>query len=547
GVDPARTAQMRSAGLWGDASLLDFWRLAARAAPDKEAVKDSRGTSLTYRQVDERAARLATYLRGSGVAPGDVVSIQLPSWAEFLCLDIACLMIGAVVNPVLTSHRRAELSQILERCGTSVLVVPTHFRSTTYAPMAAALAAERPGLTVLAVEHDGVAAEGLDSLHDVLATTAPLRDEHVTPGRSADPAVVLFTSGSEARAKGVLLSHDNVIASERAFAAELGIAFDDRVFMPAPLAHATGYLHGMTLPFMVGATSVLLDVPRGDAALAMINAERCTCGMAAASVVTCLLDASDREAEPLSPTLRFLACGGSPVPRQLARRARDHGVRLHSVYGSTESAPHTLTTADDPDERVLTTDGRPVRGTEVKVVDPVTRVEVAPGVEGEEASRGPAVFLGYLGDPELTAQVLDADGWYYSGDLCTRDADGYIRITGRKKDMIIRGGENISAVEVEGVVRDHPGVVDVAVVAMPNARLGECACAYVVLEPGAEPPTLASLRELFGTRGLAKYKIPEWVEVIDALPMTPTGKVRKVELRERIAAQIRSVQAAPTR
>jgi acyl-CoA synthetase len=535
-IGPARRAAFRRAGWWGDASLDDFWALAVRTAPDAEAVVDARGTRLTYVEADDRAARIATWLRTCGVGPGDVVSVQLPGWAEMVCVNAACLRIGAVVNPLLTAFRESELRDALRRCGSRALIVPTRFRGADHEPLAAALAAELDGLVaVAAVPHNGRPATLVPDLATLVATHDPLPDHDLSPGRGEDVATVLLTSGSEATPKGVLLSHDNVLAGERAFAAVLGVGPADRVFMPAPLGHATGYLHGLTLPYLVGATALLLDVPTGPASLAMIRTERATCGMAAASVVTCLLDACSPD-EPLAPDLRFLGCGGSPVPRSLARRALDHGVRLLSVYGSTESAPHALTTPADDLEHVLTTDGRPVPGVEVRVVDPVTREPVPVGEVGEAASRGPQVFCGYLGEPALTAAVLDADGWYYSGDLARLDADGYLRIVGRRKDVIIRGGENISAAEVEQVLRERPEVRDTAVVAMPDRRLGECVCAFVVLMPGTAPPDLEDLREQFLAHGLAKYKIPARVEVLDALPLSPAGKVRKDVLRARAAA-----------
>jgi acyl-CoA synthetase len=535
-VDPARRTALRRAGLWGDASLDDHWRLAALTAPDQEAVVDARGTRLTYAEVDDRAARTAAWLRTAGVGPGDVVSVQLPSWAEMLCVDIACLRIGAVVNPVLTAYREAELRHVLTTCRSRALLVPTRFRGTDFEPVAARLAADLDHLVAVAAVPDaGAPATLLPDLADLVAGHDPLPAADRTPGRGAEIAAVLFTSGSEARPKGVLLSHDNVLAGERAFARALHLDARDRVFMPAPLGHATGYLHGLTLPYLIGGTALLLDVPTGPTSLAMIRAERATCGMAAASVIRCLLDACPPD-EPLAPDLRLLGCGGSPVPRVLARRALDHGVRLLSVYGSTESAPHTLTTPDDDLERVLTTDGRPVDGVEVRVVDPVTRVPLPVGEVGEEASRGPQVFSGYLGEPALTAAVLDADGWYYSGDLARIDADGYLRIVGRAKDVIIRGGENISAAEVEQVLRDLPGVREAAVVAAPDPRLGECVAAYLVLAPGAPVPDVPALRAHVLSRGLAKYKVPARVAAVDELPLSPAGKVRKDVLRERAAA-----------
>lgn len=536
-VDPRRAAEYRSAGLWGDASLHDYWRLAVLTAPEREAVVDARGTRWTYAQVEDLAARLAGHLRDAGVRHGDVVSVQLPNWAQFLVVDVACLKLGAAVNPVLPQHRHSELAYRIGACGSAALVMPTRFRSMDYRDLAARLADGQPTLrTALMVENRGAAAGRFASFDEAVAHD-PLGPHDWAPGRGTDVAAVLFTSGSEARAKGVLLSHDNVLAAERSFAYDLGIGFADRMFMPAPLAHATGFLHGMTMPYVVGATSVLLDVFSGAAARDMVDTERCTCGMGATTIITELLDACD-ESGSCPRSLRSLCSGGAPVPRQLLERALRLGVRLHSVYGSTESAPHTLTRPDDPDERVVGTDGRPVTGTQVKIVDPKTRRPLPPGVEGEEASRGPAVFLGYLGEPSLTENAMDADGWYYSGDLAVLDEAGYLRITGRIKDIIVRGGENISATEVENLMRDHPGVKDVAVVAMPNERLGESACAYVVQPPGSSRLDLAELREFFVGRGVAKCKIPERIEIVDRLPMTATGKVRKAELRARIAAQL---------
>lgn len=551
-VDEARAAEFRRAGWWGDASLYDYWSLSLAAHPDKTAVVDAHGVAYTYSQVQARAARVAAWLRAQGVTPGDVVSVQVPNWSDHLVITVACLRVGAVLNPVLTNHRLAELTQSTRLCATTVLVMPTRFKNTDYRPFVGqVLGAVQDLRAVLLVEHPADAGAGasdagagasdddprVTTLARVLAATEPLPEGDATPTRGTDVAAILFTSGSEAAPKGVLLSHDNLLCIERSYAYELGIGFPDRIFMPAPLAHATGFMHGVTLTYVVGATLVLLDVVTGEAAVAMINAHDATCGQAAPSVVQRIFDACDAP-EDLTGALRFFCCGGSPVPRQLVAQGARFGVRLYSVYGSTESAPHTLTTASDSDERVVCSDGRAVVGMEVRIVDPETRATLPPGVEGEEASRGPAVFLGYLDRPDLTAAVLDADGWYYSGDLAVMDADGYIRITGRRKNVIIRGGENISATEVEDIVRDMPGVADVAVVAMPNDAVGECACAYLVMREGARPLTVADMRAFFIARGVAKYKIPEWVEYLDELPRSPAGKVRKGELRAQIAALV---------
>ena len=538
----ARLEEFRVRGVWGDASLLDHWALSVKSSPLKEAVVDARGRRPTYGQVDVESDRLAAYLRGDSIGAGDVVAVQLPNWSEYLTVVVACWKLGAVVLPVVTTLRHADLAEVLERADARVLVQPVCFRNTDYVDLARRVrgSLREPGLVILV--GDGLPPDcgnDVGLLSGLISRTDGLPTQARTPGRGSDVAAVLFTSGSEAKPKGVVLSHDNIIASERSFAHALRIGHSDRMFMPAPIGHATGFLHGLVMPVMVGATSVLLDVFDGRRALAMLNRESCTCGMAPPTMVSAIVDVCEQEGTALCDSLRFLCCGGSPVPRQLLARVRRHGTRLYSVYGSTESAPHTLTMCLDDDERVLTTDGRAVADVEVKVVDPRTRQEVDPEVEGEEASRGPNVFLGYLGDPELTSSVLDADGWYYSGDLCVMDTEGYIRITGRLTDVIIRGGENISPVEVEDVVRDYPGVREVAVVAMPDPVMGERACAFVVMEQGHAPVTTASLKDLFVGRGLAKYKIPERVVIVDALPFTDSGKVCKPELRARIRQLLR--------
>lgn len=517
------------------------WRRSVERSPGATAVVDSRGTRRTYAQVDDEAARLASWLHAAGVRAGDVVSVQLPSWAELTAVNAACLRLGAVVNPVLTAYGDAELRYALERCRSRALVVPTRFRGRDYQTSAVLLATELDHLLAVAVvEHDDAPAAALPTLAALARAHDPLPHALRTPGRGDDLAAVLFTSGSEARPKGVMLSHTNVVASEDGLAVALGVTAADRVLMPAPIGHATGYLHGLTLPYLVGATSLLVDVPTGASCREMVEAEGATCGMMAASVVTCLLDATGDPAA--LRTLRFLGCGGSPVPRALARRALAHGVRLLSIYGSTESAPHTLTTPDDDLERVLTTDGRPVAGVEVRVVDPCTRRTLPRGAVGEQASRGPQVFLGYLGEPGLTAAVLDDDGWYYSGDLAWVDDDGYLRIVGRRKDVIIRGGENLSAAEIEVELRALPGVREAAAVAMPDRRLGEAVCAFLVLDPGTPAPGVADLRREFLARGLAKYKIPARVETVDALPLSAAGKVRKDVLRD-LAARLATTPA----
>lgn len=548
GIDPVLDAEYRAAGEWGDTGLYDLWRASLAAVPDAEAVVDSRGYRATYRQVDARAAGLAAHLRSAGVGKGDDVTVLLPNWGEFLVVNVACLKLGAIINPVLPQFRFGEVRYLVDTCTATALVAATRFRSIDHVPDLYRLAAQCAHLrAVLTVGDPLPGGDGSDGgLFTTLESATahePIPEDECTPGAGNDVAAVLFTSGSEAHPKGVMLTHNNVLAGERAFVAALGLGAGARMFMPAPVAHATGYLHGITMPVMVGGTSVLLDAFNGPEALRLINSERATCTMGSTTIIRDLVDAADAGGG-FHPGLRTICCGGAPVPRSLVERTLGMGVAIQSVYGSTESAPHAMTRPGDPRDRVINTDGRAVPGTRVRVVDPVTHAVLPPGTEGEEASRGPAVFVGYVRDPERTAAVLDADGWYYSGDLAVMDADGYLRITGRIKDIIVRGGENISAREVEELLLRHPSVSDVAVVAAPHARFGECACAFVVLRKGAPPLTLEDVRAFFATLEVARFKTPERVEIIKALPLTATGKVRKVELRSRIATLVAREAAA---
>lgn len=359
------------------------------------------------------------------------------------------------------------------------------------------------------------------------------------PADADEVAAVLFTSGTEGRPKGVMLTHNNILASERAYADRLNLTWRDAFLMPAPLGHATGFLHGVTLPFILGGKSLLLDIFRADDCMNLFEAEKATCVLGATPFVFDILEELRQHPRDLS-SLRFFLCGGTTIPPKLFEDCRPFGIRLLSIYGSTESSPHSLVRLNDTREHTEETDGCAVDGVEIRVVDD-NRHEVPHGQEGEEASRGPQVFVGYWGEPEMTARALDADGWYYSGDYCRTDSEGrYIRITGRKKDIIVRGGENISSREVEDIVLEYPGVREAAVVAMPDERLGERSCACVSMRPGAPAMHLTDLVAFFDGRRVAKYKFPEYLVVLDALPRTSSGKLQKFALarmvRERVAA-----------
>ncbi|WP_097295850.1 medium-chain fatty-acid--CoA ligase [Escherichia coli] len=529
-----RRAAYRQQGLWGDASLADYWQQTARAMPDKIAVVDNHGASYTYSALDHAASCLANWMLAKGIESGDRIAFQLPGWCEFTVIYLACLKIGAVSVPLLPSWREAELVWVLNKCQAKMFFAPTLFKQTRPVDLILPLQNQLPQLQqIVGVDKLAPATSSL-SLSQIIADNTSLTTVITTHGDEL--AAVLFTSGTEGLPKGVMLTHNNILASERAYCARLNLTWQDVFMMPAPLGHATGFLHGVTAPFLIGARSVLLDIFTPDACLALLEQQRCTCMLGATPFVYDLLNVLEKQPADLS-ALRFFLCGGTTIPKKVARECQQRGIKLLSVYGSTESSPHAVVNLDDPLSRFMHTDGYAAAGVEIKVVDDA-RKTLPPGCEGEEASRGPNVFMGYFDEPELTARALDEEGWYYSGDLCRMDEAGYIKITGRKKDIIVRGGENISSREVEDILLQHPKIHDACVVAMSDERLGERSCAYVVLKAPHHSLSLEEVVAFFSRKRVAKYKYPEHIVVIEKIPRTTSGKIQKFLLRKDIMRRL---------
>ncbi|EIH4814416.1 medium-chain fatty-acid--CoA ligase [Escherichia coli] len=529
-----RRAAYRQQGLWGDASLADYWQQTARAMPDKIAVVDNHGASYNYSALDHAASCLANWMLAKGIESGDRIAFQLPGWCEFTVIYLACLKIGAVSVPLLPSWREAELVWVLNKCQAKMFFAPTLFKQTRPVDLILPLQNQLPQLQqIVGVDKLAPATSSL-SLSQIIADNTPLTTAITTHGDEL--AAVLFTSGTEGLPKGVMLTHNNILASERAYCARLNLTWQDVFMMPAPLGHATGFLHGVTAPFLIGARSVLLDIFTPDACLALLEQQRCTCMLGATPFVYDLLNVLEKQPADLS-ALRFFLCGGTTIPKKVARECQQLGIKLLSVYGSTESSPHAVVNLDDPLSRFMHTDGYAAAGVEIKVVDDA-RKTLPPGCEGEEASRGPNVFMGYFDEPELTARALDEEGWYYRGDLCRMDEAGYIKITGRKKDIIVRGGENISSREVEDILLQHPKIHDACVVAMPDERLGERSCAYVVLKAPHHSLSPEEVVAFFSRKRVAKYKYPEHIVVIEKLPRTASGKIQKFLLRKDIMRRL---------
>lgn len=524
---PASCERYYQAGYWQDQSLGQLIAASVAAHPDKTAVTDASGHSISYRELDDKASRLAAFLEARGVGVGDVVTMHLPNWWQTAVVTVAAFKLGAVINPLPPTYGWKDLAFIMNKSGAKAVIVPGRFRSVDYTDHLLRIAPElqvQPSIVVIGA---GSAAIG-NSFEEALSGPL-LAQTHDTA--ADDPALLLFTSGSESKPKGVVHTHNTAIYGERALAGTLQLDHRDVCFMASPVTHTSGFMHGILMTLMTGATVSLLDIFKGDTAVDQMIASRATWTMGATPFLSDVVDSMEKTGKRL-PDLRYFLCGGAPIPEVLVRRARALGVRVMSIYGSTESPPHTVTWPADPIEAAWQFDGRALPGVEVCAVDEDGK-PVPSGQPGEQWSRGPHAFIGYLGEPELTARALDADGWYHSGDLATVGAEGSVRIVGRIKDMIIRGGQNISAREVEDILLEHPACQAVAVVGLPDERLGELGCAVVVCQPG-KTLDFEDMKQFLMGRGVARFKLPEHLVLRDALPATPSGKVQKFKLREEL-------------
>jgi cyclohexanecarboxylate-CoA ligase len=517
----------------------EFAGHAARR-PDKVAIVSHRAATgdkeiVTYGELAQLAERFAGGLVELNVAPREVVSFQLPNWWEVAALHLACVRIGAVANPLITILRRREVGFILGRVASRVCVVPGEFRGFDHAAMLAELRPELPAL-----EHVFVCGDGFEEYF----CATPWEDKHPAteldsrrpePG---DPAQIMFTSGTTGEPKGAVHSHATMDVGLRAVSEPLGLGADDVVLMFSPLGHQTGYLYGMCMPLKYGMKLVLQDAWDPGTMLRLVGEERVTWTMGTTTFVldACAAAASHPEADLSS--LRYFTCGGAPIPPKAVTEARTRlGTQLVAVWGMTEVGVCTITRPDDTDETVCSSDGTPTDWVELRIVDAEGR-DVPEGGEGRLLVRSPSQHLTYHSRPDLYAEGFPDGveaGWFDTGDLARWAGGGAIRITGRSKDLIIRGGENIPVTEVEAGLITHPLVHEVAVVAVPDERLGEKVCA-VVVPAGPDAPTLDELRTHLEAQGMTKQFWPERLLIKAALPKTASGKTQKFALREELAS-----------
>ncbi|HJQ47075.1 MAG TPA: AMP-binding protein [Amycolatopsis sp.] len=522
-----------AAGFWREEGLFDLVDAKAWHYGDKVFATDGT-TSLTYSDLRERGERLAAGLAGIGVAKGDRVAVQLPNWTEFLLTAVALGRLGAVLVPIMPIYRADEVGYVVRHCGAKVAITCEEFKGFRYLDMFAALRESCPELASLVAVR---AADAGPAVRFEGLTSTPVGDLGGLPSPD-DPFLIVYTSGTTSRPKGCFHTFNTVRASAAAIARSLDYGEDDVQFGPSPVTHSTGLLTSLVLPLLAGASSHLVEVWEPNEGLQRIAKHGCTVAVTATPFLQMLMSAYDPDQHDAS-SLRVWVCAGSPIPGPIVRRAGEQvrGCRVLSLYGRSENFLTTMCTLDDQPGRSASSDGSAIAGAEVKVVDELGN-EVRRGTEGDIAYRGPSHMLEYYHDPEQTEALFTPDGFSRSGDLGVVDEDGYVRVTGRLKDIIIRGGLNISARELEDLLSEHPGVAGVAVVAMPDERLGERVCAYVVPAEG----TALALEDLTGylrERNVATPKLPERLELVDQLPMTATGKVRKHVLRDDIARKQR--------
>ncbi|WP_280268842.1 AMP-binding protein [Nocardia wallacei] len=496
----------RAQGWWTSETVGDLLSAGLTAAPDTEFRIHSaqRPWAGTFGDVERIARRLAAGLHRRGVGPGDTVAFQLPNWMEAAAVFWASAFLGAAVVPIVHIYGRRELAHILPAARPRVFVT-----------------AERPGAPDIAdlcadIPVVGVVGRDFDDLLDPAPMPGTLR---VDP---ADPALLAFTSGTTRAPKGVVHNHFSLGYETRQLS---GMYPADRgnLLTAAPVGHFIGMINAFLIPVLDRAAINLIDAWDPGTVLGLMSRHGLTVGGGVPYYITSLLDHPDYTPAHLT-NMRYAGLGGAPVPAAVTTRLARLGIIVYRSYGSTEHPSITGSRHSAPEHKRLFTDGAPLPGVEIRLA-----------ADGEILSRGPDLCAGYT-DPELTAAAFDADGWYHTGDIGVLDADGYLTVTDRKSDMIIRGGENISALEVEEVLLTLPGVAEAVAVALPDPRLGERTAAVLRLRPGGRAPSLGELREHFGRAGLAKQKWPEQVHVVDDFPRTASGKIQKFVVRGDLAA-----------
>ena len=506
---------------------------------ERELVIDPVYGRLTYGTVAEQVERLAAGLRNLDIGPGDRVILQLPNWAPFLVFHLALTKIGAVTAAIPIVYREHELRNVLRLTGANTVVLPSAYRDHDYAAMAESVRAgwNDPLRIILVGDGDDPARSDTLSYESLMKQPWEARSTNTSALEPDldDLTALGFTAGTTGSLKAAMYSTRVLSATNACLQDRFGLNEGDRIFGCSPIGHAVGFTHALRMVLTIGGSIVLFDKWDPGRALEVIEQERCSFMACATPFLLDLVYHPALRKHGSLSSMRLFLCGGASIPEKLMRDARSALPHTHTspLWGMTECGGVTTCPFDAPEEKLLTTDGLPCDSMELKVVG-VDGETQQPGEEGELMARGPMVTLGYYDAPELTKESYLSDGFFRTGDLARMDEDGYVKITGRIKDLIIRGGVNTAPAEIESVLFAHPNVVNAAVVGMPDPRLGERICAFVILSQG-DGLSLSEVQRWMAEAGMAKQKWPERVEVVDELPMTPSRKVQKFRLRQSIA------------
>jgi cyclohexanecarboxylate-CoA ligase len=536
---------MRAQGFWVDKSFDAFLQRTMSETPEKLALIADRADRaepkrFTYAELGDLISRTSAALKHLGIGPRDVVSVQLPNWWEFAVIALAAFRVGAIVNPLMPIFREHELSYMLDFAETKLLIVPKLFRGFDHEAMARSL---RPKLSRLqhVIVVDGEGASSFDQAFlsgSERLEPPPVGDIGALP--TDRMAVLMFTSGTTGSPKGVMHCLNSLMACSIGLGGRFNLGANDTMLVCSPLGHMTGFAAGMLLGLKIGASVVFQDVWEPKRGVAIMANEGVTYSAGAATFLADMCEAV-ASGSPKPERLRNFLCAGAPIPPALIDRVyRELDLKVCSLWGMTESLASTLTEPERALEKSSKTDGRPLEGVAVKVV----RMDGSPAAVGERGLLkvgGAQMCLGYYKREDM--EPFDAEGWFDTGDMAYMDDEGYIRIDGRIKDIIIRGGENVPVFDIENVLFKHPAVLSAAIVGYPDARLGERACAFLVLRPG-HSLDLAGVQALMAEHKVAKQYWPERVEIVADLPKTPAGKVQKYQLREIAKAFVESPRAA---
>lgn len=520
--------------IWLQKTILDYLANAVEKYPNKVAIIDKK-SRYTYAELSKMVDRVALGLLELGIKKDDVISIQLPNWNEFIILHYAITRIGAITNPLIPIYREREISYMVGLVESKMIVIPDEFRDFNYTKMISELRYQWPFLKHVFVVGENVpeSMQPLSYLFDTpweeIRDVSALDQIDIHPN---DITEIIFTSGTTGNPKGVMHTHNTLCTSTDYWVDHLQLTSADVMFMASTFAHQTGFGYGVRLPTHHCGTAVYQDVWNPEEFLQLVEREKITYTAGATPFLQDTIHSPHISKYNLESLRAFVALG-APIPRVLVREAaKIVHFNILSGWGQTENGLVTLTKLHDSEDKLTSTDGAPFSNMYVKVVD-ANFDEVPPNTEGNLLVKGPSLFVGYYQKIQDTLAEYHGD-WFITGDRATKDEDGYIRITGRNKDIIIRGGENIPVAYIENILYEHPDVAIAQVVAMPDPRLQEKACACICLKPNSKQLTFEEMQQFLKEKGVAKQYWPEHLALFDDLPRTPSGKIQKFKLREMI-------------